>query len=67
MSANSSMFNAVDFSRYYTKKHRAVVITRSTRIQAPTGLSSGWPEVRILIVAGLLVCAISLFINSWPF
>lgn len=67
MSANSSMFNVVDFSRYYTKKHRAVVINRGTRIQPPTGLSSGWPEVRILITAGLLVCAISLVINSWPF
>lgn len=67
MSASSSIFNAVDFSRYYTKKHRAVVIHRGMRTQPPTELSSGWPEVRMLFIGGLLVCAISLVINSWPF
>lgn len=60
MGASSSIFNARDFARHYTKQRRAVVINNGTRIQPAAKLTTGWPEVRILIAAGLLVCCASL-------
>lgn len=60
MGASSSIFNARDFARRYTKQRRAVVINNGTRIQPAAKLATGWPEVRILIVAGLLICCASL-------
>lgn len=67
MNTASSILNAVDFPRRYVKHRHAVVVGRYARILPAVKLSTGWPEVRILIAAALLVCGISLVMNNWPF
>ncbi len=60
MSATSSVFHARDFERRYLKPRRAVVVNRSTRLQAVEKFSTEWPAVRALALAGLAVCCVSI-------